>query len=163
MRGAKILVLCESRETVVRQICQDKLAAQLAALGAVPVRATQPVTAGDSGANAVSTARAAGAAAVFFVAVAPDTTQAASNGASFGFGFGGFGGGGFGGIGISAPLGGERRLDFGYAGNGSLTRVDTDALIWTAKTRSYPSQSVELQMESISKALAEGAQKAGHF
>ena len=166
LRGTKVLVVCEAAETMLRQICQDKLSTELATLGAVPVRASDaPVSDPPQGESArhVAAARAAGATAVFSVTVSPDASQATSTGVSVGFGVGGFGfGRGFGGVGLSAPVG-ESRIAYGYAGNGSLLDADSGTLMWTAKTRSNPADNTEFQMAYLAKALAEGAQKAGYL
>ena len=37
LRGARVLVACDAAELVVRQICQDRLAGEVAARGATPV------------------------------------------------------------------------------------------------------------------------------
>jgi hypothetical protein len=37
LRGARVLVACDAAELVVRQICQDRLASEVAARGATPV------------------------------------------------------------------------------------------------------------------------------
>src|SRR5438045_7657970 len=37
LRGARVLVACDAYEVVVRQICQDQLAAEVVARGATPV------------------------------------------------------------------------------------------------------------------------------
>jgi hypothetical protein len=163
LRGEKVLVVCEAAEPVIRQICQDKLAAEVTTLGAQAVRAPEPAP-GDDTARAAA-ARAAGARAVFSVAISPDVSQATHSGMSVGFGLGGFGfgHGGFGGVGVSAPIGGDIRIQSGYAGNASLLEAKTGVLLWTAKTRSNPNENTEYQMTYLTRALAEGARKAGHL
>lgn len=38
LRGAKVLVVCEAADLAIKRICQDQVAAQVAALDATPVK-----------------------------------------------------------------------------------------------------------------------------
>ena len=166
LRGGTVLVVCEAAEPVIRQICLDRLVAEVAALGVQAIRSPGPAaTAGDDTARQLAAARAAGARGVFSVTVSPDVSQATHSGMSVGFGLGGFGfgNGGLGGIGISAPIGGDIRISTGYAGNASVLDAGTGTLAWTAKTRSNPNDDTEAQMAYLAKALVEGARKAGRL
>jgi hypothetical protein len=123
LRGARVLVVCEAQDLVLRRICQDQVGAQVTAAGAMPVAA--PDGAADASGNParyLAAATAASAKAVLVTTVAPDSSVAKS-GFTVGFGLGGFGGGGFGGgVGVSAPVG-DTKVATGYAANGSITDV----------------------------------------
>jgi hypothetical protein len=75
LRGAKVLVVCEAADLSVKRVCQDQVAAQVAALDATPVKEPegtdttpqpQPVAA-----PYLSAARDSGANAILSTAVAP--------------------------------------------------------------------------------------------
>jgi len=163
LRGARLLVVCEAQDLVLRRICQDQVGAQVIAAGATPVAAPD-VAADASGSPAqyLAAAKAASAKAVLLTAVAPDSSVAKS-GLTVGFGLGGFGGGGFGGgVGVSAPVGGTK-VATGYAANGSITDVASGRLMWTAKATAAPSDDLNSQIAELAKAVVTGAGKAGLF
>ena len=164
LRGARVLVACDAYELVVRQICQDQLAAEVTARGATPVflapgfpvatdRAIDP--------QLLPAAREAGAKAMMVMTVAVAVNEVSS---PFTIGIGGFGFGGSGGVGVGvqAPVGGGR-VTSGYSANGRVTDVPTGRLVWTAKATSPPSSDVNAQMGELSKAVLAAADKAGLF
>ena len=166
LRGARVLVACEAREQVIRQICQDRVAAEIVARGATPVIAPETVVA--SGAQAPSdavytqAARNAGARAVLTQTIA---TYGSSVSPGFSIGLGGFGigSGGFGaGVGVSAPIGGGQ-VSTGYAVNSRLTDASTGRLLWTAKASSPPSQNVQTQLMELTRTVFGSADKLGLF
>jgi hypothetical protein len=169
LRGAKVLVVCEAADLAIKRICQDQVAAQVAALDATPVKGPegadptpqpQPVAA-----PYLSAARDAGANAIFSTAVAPDATVV-TPGPSIGFGIGGFGGGGGayqgGSMGVSVPVG-AGQVSTGYAANSTLTDVATGRLMWTAKATTPPSKDVNAQVVDLAKAVLGAAHKEGFF
>lgn len=164
LRGARVLVVCEAQDLVLRRICQDQVGAQVIAAGATPV-ATPDVAAADASGNPaqyLAAAKAANAKAVLVTAVAPDSSVAKS-GFTVGFGLGGFGGGGFGGgVGVSAPVG-DTKVATGYAANGSITDVASGRLMWTGKATAAPSDDLNSQVTELAKAVVTGAGKAGLF
>jgi len=165
LRGARVLVACDAFEVVVRQICQDRLAAEVSARGATPVFLPPgfPVATDRSlDPQLLPAAREAGAKAVLVMTVAvavQDVSQPFQIGIG-GFGYGG--GGGSAGIGVSAPVGGGR-VTSGYSGNSRLSEVPTGRLVWTAKATSPPSSDINAQMSELSKAVFGAADKAGLF
>jgi len=165
LRGARVLVACDAFEVVVRQICQDQLAAQVLARGATPVFLAPgfPVATDRSvDPQLLPAAREAGAQAMLVMTVAvavQDVSQPIQIGIG-GFGFGG--GGGSAGVGISAPVGGGR-VTSGYSANGRLTDVPTGRLVWTAKATAPPSSDINAQMSDLSKLVLGAADKAGLF
>ena len=160
LRGARLLVVCEAPDLVLRRICQDQVAAQLVALGATPVSAPDTDSPGGS-VQYLAAAKAADAKAVLLTAIAPDSSVA-KPGFSVGFGLGGFGGGGFGGVGVSAPIG-ATRVATGYAASGSITDVTSGRLMWTARASASPSDDLNAQIAELAKAVVAGAGKAGLF
>jgi hypothetical protein len=162
LRGARVLVVCEAQDLVLRRICQDQVGAQVTAAGATPVAVPDGAAdASGSPARYLAAAKVANAKAVLVTAVAPDSSVAKS-GVTVGFGLGGFGGGGFGGVGVSAPVG-DTRVATGYAANGSITDVASGRLMWTAKATSAPSDDLNSQVTELAKAVVTGAGKAGLF
>lgn len=163
LRGAKVLVVCNANEPVVRRICQEKLAAQVAASGATPILGPEDVAAGPSD-RTLAAARGAGATAVFGSAIGPEAVVVGA-GPTFGFGIGGISGGGVGGgVGISFPFGGGGgQVDTGYAANVVVTDVATGQLMWTSKVTTSSWQSLDTQVSELVRVAVEAAQKAGLF
>ena len=163
LRGAKVLVVCNANEPVVRRICQEKLAAQVAASGATPILGPEDVAAGPSD-KTLAAARGAGATAVFGSTIGPEAVVVGA-GPTFGVGIGGISGGGVGGgVGISFPFGGGGgQVDTGYAANVVVTDVATGQLMWTSKVTTSSWQSLDTQVSELVKTAVEGAQKAGLF
>jgi len=166
LRGASVLVSCETGEEVVKRICEDQLGADLrargvrvlvAAPGALPAGA--PVAATD--AQYLPLARENGAKAVFSVSVGL-ASQAVSQGVSLGIGLGGFGRGVGGGLGVSAPIGGGQ-VSQGYAASGRVTDVASGRLMWTARASSPASSDVNQQFSELSKSMLDAAGTAGLF
>ncbi|MBC7956345.1 MAG: hypothetical protein H7Y33_10815 [Cytophagales bacterium] len=165
LRGARVLVVCEAQDQVLRRVCIDQVSAQVVAAGAVPIAAPDV---GDAAATApggpapyVAAAKAANAKAVLVTAVAPNGTVA-KPGFTLGIGLGGFGGGVGGGVGVSAPIGGSK-VETGYAANASVTDVASGRLMWTARASESPSGDVNAQVSSLAQKVVAGATKAGLF
>ena len=169
LRGERVLVVCDANDTVVRRICQDRLAAQVSAAGATPVAGadTAGLTAGPPPANdkTLAAARRAGAKAILAATVAPDATVV-SGGSSVSFGIGGWGGSGGGvsggGVGVGVPVGGGR-VDTAYGANLALTDVGTVRVMWTSKVTAPASQNISMQIDEIAKVGVGAARSAGFF
>lgn len=169
LRGERVLVVCDANDTVVRRICQDQLAVQVSAAGAMPITGpeTADLTAGPPPANdkTLAAAKRAGARAILAATVAPDATVV-SGGSGISFGIGGFGGSGGGvsggGVGIGVPIGGGQ-VETAYAANLGLTDVATVRLMWTSKVTAPPSRNVNMQMGEIAKVGIGAARSAGFF
>ncbi len=172
LRGEKVLVICDAPEVVIRQVCQDQVAVQLRASGAMPVISPDTgLTVGPPPANdrTLAAARAAGAKAILGSTIGPDVTVL-SPGSSIGIGVGGYGGsGGYrsgsvlgGSVGIGIPVGGGQAMT-GYAANMVLTDVATVRMMWTGKVTTPASQSVGAQMEELARVGVEAARAAGFF
>lgn len=165
LRGATVLVSCETGEEVIKRICEDRVMADLAARGVRPVlaapgtvAATQP---GVPDMQYLPAARSSGAKAVLSVTVGL-SSQSVSQGISIGIGGFGFGRNAGGGIGVSAPIGGGQ-VSQGYTVNGRVTDVASGRLMWTARASSPPSSDVNQQFNELSKSLFDAAGGAGLF
>lgn len=166
LRGATVLISCETGEEVIKRICEDQLGADLRARGVrvlVAARGALPAAApvGATDAHYLPLARENGAKAVFSVSVGL-ASQAVSQGVSVGIGLGGFGRGVGGGLGVSAPIGGGQ-VSQGYAANGRVTDVASGRLMWTARASSPPSSDVNQQISELSKSVLDAAGTAGLF
>lgn len=163
LRGARVLVVCEAQDLVLRRVCQDQVGTQILAAGAMPVAAPD-IEANVPGSTAqyVAAARAANAKAVMVTTLSQDSSVA-KPGFSIGFGLGGgLGGGGFGGVGISAPIG-DTRVATGYAANSAITDTASGRLVWTARASVAPSDDLNAQIGELAKTVVAGAGKAGLF
>lgn len=165
LRGARVLVVCESPDQVLRRVCTDAVSAELVTAGAVPVPAPD---AGDGASSApggpapyIAAAKVANAKAVLVTAIAPNSSVA-KPGFTLGVGLGGFGGGVGGGVGVSMPIGGTK-VETGYAANASITDVASGRLMWTARASEAASADVNAQVAGLSKTVVAGALKAGLF
>lgn len=166
-RGARVLVACQAVDLTLRRVCAERMAAQVAARGAVPVLAADP---GDgppppNDDALVRAARQAGAAALLRTTVAAESAVAAP-GPSIGIGIGGFGGGyrsgGGVGIGMSAPLG-AGTMDTGFGANAALTDVASGRLMWSGRASAAPSSDVGQQLATLAQLLMDAARQAGLF
>lgn len=165
LRGAKVMVSCETRDETLRRICEDQVSADLSARGATPVFAAPgsvaAVQPGVADAHYLPAARDNGAKAVLSMTVGASST-AVSPGMMVsigGFGFGRHSGGG---VGVSAPIGGGQ-VSNGYSANGRVTDVATGRLMWSARASAAPSSDVNAQLAELSKSVLDAAGKAGLF
>lgn len=165
LRGATVLVSCETSEVVLQRICEDRVMADLSARGVTPVlpapgtvAAVQP---GVVDLQYLPAARGLGATAVFSVTLGL-SSQSVSPGFSIGIGGFGFGGHSAGGIGVSAPIGGGR-VNSGYSASGRITDVASGRLMWTARASTPPASDVGAQIADLSKTLLGAADRAGLF
>lgn len=163
LRGARVLVVCAAPELPLKQICQDRLAAELTALGASPVPAGDMPDAGrrPMAEAQLGAARSAGARAIFSTAVSPDAAIA-NPGPSIGIGLGGFGSRVGGGVGFSLPIGGGS-VRTALGATGTLTDVSSGRTMWTATATTPASDDLKAQVDALGKAVAGAAQKAGFF
>ena len=164
LRGARVLVACDAAELVVRQICQDRLASEVAARGATPVFVppeTPIATDRSIDAQLLSAARESGAKGLMVMTVAVAVHDVS---APISIGIGGFGFGPHGGVGVGAeaPVGGGR-VTSGYSASGRVTDVASGRLLWTAKATAPPSSDLNAQMGELSKSVLGAADRAGLF
>ncbi len=164
LRGARVLVACDAAELVVRQLCQDRLAGEVAARGATPVFVppeTPIATDRSIDPQLLAAARESGAKGLLVMTVAVAVHDVSAP-VSIGIGGFGFGSGGSVGMGVSAPVGGGR-VTAGYSGNGRVTDVASGRLVWTAKATSPPSSDVDAQLADLSRLVLGAADRAGLF
>jgi hypothetical protein len=161
LKGARVLVVCEAQDEVLRRICQDSVGTELTQVGVTPVAAPDVGTstsAPGGPAPYVNAARAANARAVLVTSIAAGPSVARS-GFTVGLGVGGFGGGLGGGVGVSAPIGGTR-VATSYAANASLTDVASGRLMWTARASEPASEVTSAQVANLAKKVVQGAGQA---
>lgn len=164
LRGARIMVACEAYDVAVRQVCQEQLAAQVAARGATPVfiaEGTPLLMDRALDGQMLPGARSADVRAVLVMTLTPAASDV-SSGVSVGIGGFGFGRGGGGGVGVAAPIGGGR-VTTGFAANGRVTDVASGRLVWTASAVASPSDDLNAQVGTLSKTVLDSADKAGLF
>ena len=165
LRGARVMVVCEAQDETIQRLCQDRVAAGLAARGAVPVALPENVAAPMAPAvidpQVLQAARDAGAKAVFSVTVGI-SSQAVNPGMSLSIGGFGFGSSGGAGVGVSAPIGGGQ-VSSGYSASGRVTDVANARLLWTARATTPPSSNVNAQLADLTTTVFAAAEKAGMF
>jgi len=169
-RGAKVWVVCQAADPTLRRICADRMAARLAALGALPLLAPDGSDVAEAAAPTeavlLQAARGAGAAALLRAQLAAEVVALAP-GPTIGIGIGGFGGsyrsGGSVGFGVSAPLGGAGPAETGWAATASLTDVASGRLMWSARASAPPSSDVAQQLSTLATLLLDAARQAGLF
>ena len=166
-RGARVLVSCQAADLTLRRVCADRMAAELAARGAVPVLAADPGDVPPLADDALlKAARQAAATAVLRATVAAEVAVA-TPGPTIGIGIGGFGGGyrsgGGVGIGVSAPVAGAGTMDTGFGANAALVDVASGSLMWSGRASAAPSSDVSQQLATLARLLMESARQAGMF
>jgi hypothetical protein len=165
LRGATVMVSCETRDELLRRICDEQVAAELRAHGAVPVFAAPGTVAaiepGIADAQYLPAARGSGAKAVFSVTVGASSTSV-SPGVMVSVGGFGFGRNSAAGVGVAAPVGGGQ-VSNGYSANGRVTDVASGRLMWSARASTPPSSDVNAQVADLSKSVLDAAGKAGLF
>ena len=165
LRGARVMVSCETPYEILRRICEDQVSADLSARGAMPVFAAPgsvaAVQPGVADAQYLPAARDNGAKAVLSMTVGASTT-AVSPPMTVSIGGFGFGRHSAGGVGVSAPIGGGQ-VSNGYSANGRVTDVASGRLMWSARASTPPSSDVNAQLADLSKSVLDAAGKAGLF
>ena len=165
LRGAIVMVSCETGDEMLRRICEEQVSADLSARGAMPVFAAPGTVAaiqpGIADAQYLPAARGSGAKAVFSVTVGASSASV-SPGMMLSIGGFGFGRSSGGGVGVSAPIGGGQ-VSNGYSANGRVTDVASGRLMWSARASTPPSSDVNAQLADLSKSVLDAAGKAGLF
>lgn len=165
LRGSRVLVACDVADLTVRQLCQERLAAEVTARGATPLfTGPETLIATDRSIDSqlLAAARSANAKAMMVLTLTPAVTDVSPG---FSVGIGGFGYGGRGGgvgVGVSAPIGGGR-VTMGYAANGRVTDVGSGRLVWSASASTAPSSELDVQLAELSKTVFGAADKSGLF
>ena len=165
LRASRVLVACDVADLTVRQICQDRVAAEISARGATPVFPgpdTLIATDRSIDGQLLAAAKGANAKALMVLTLTPAVTEV-SQGFQIGIGGFGYGGGGGGvGVGVSAPVGGGR-VTMGYAATGRVTDVGSGKLVFSASASTSPSSDLDMQLSELSKTVFGAADKSGLF
>lgn len=164
LRASRVLVACDVADLTVRQLCQDRVAAEVSARGATPVfpgPETQIVTDRSIDGQLLGAARSAGAKALVVLTLTPAITDV-SPGFSVGIGGFGFGSRSGVGVGVAAPIGGGR-VTMGYAANGRVSDVASGRLVWSASASTAPSSELEVQLGELAKTVFGAADASGLF
>lgn len=153
LQGKSVLVVCRGLDLTLERICEDKMAADVEAMGVRIVRSEVPRAPAAAGDALQTAARAAGAQLVLATSLEPADTYVAPSGGSIGVGVGGssgsYGSRSGGGIGISLPIGGSTGP--GIGASSSLTDTATGKLLWSARARSPRTSSEADQIGELSR------------
>lgn len=172
LRAAPVLVACEAQEPTLQRICEDQVAAQIAALGGKPTLNSQLTTGPAPAAGGtdpyLASARRIGAAAIVRTTLGSGAVVAAPAGPTIGIGVGGGSGGyrgggwsgGFGGI--SFPVGGTA-VSNAYTSETVLIDPASGAIMWSARASSPASQDVTTQIVELAKTATGAMKQAGFF
>jgi hypothetical protein len=172
LRGAPVLVACEAREPTLQRICEDQVAAQIAALGGTPTRhASLPPASGAPAGGTdpyLAAARRVGARAIVRTTLETGASVAAPSGPTIGIGVGGGSGGyrgggwsgGFGGI--SFPVGGTQ-VSNAYTSETALIDPANGAIMWSARASSAANADAGAQVSELAKTAAAAIKQAGFF
>lgn len=167
LRGAPVLVACEAQDLTLQRICEDQVAAEVAARGAKPTKnfTLTPDGAAPAGAPDPYTAAAKriGAAAIVRTTLSAGP-PVLSEGPTIGFGLGGgsFGGGSYrsGGAGVSMPVGGARTTQ-ALSAETVLLNPANGVTMWSARATSPTSAEPGTQITELAKILVDAVQKSG--
>jgi hypothetical protein len=156
-------VACNADDRSVLKVCQDRLASEISARGAIPVFAADRIqnNGGAVDEPLLASARGDNARALFVVTLTPAASEVSPG---FSIGIGGFGVGRSSGVGVgvSAPVGGGQ-VTTGYAANGRVTEAGSGRLVWTATAVAAPSSDLSAQLAALAKVVVDSAVKAGLF
>ena len=164
LRGSRVLVACDVADLTVRQLCQDRVAAEVSARGATPLFPgpdTLIATDRSIDGQLLAAARSADAKALMVLTLTPAVTDV-SPGWSVGIGGFGYSRSSSVGVGVTAPVGGGRVI-MGYAANGRVTDVGSGRLVWSASASTAPSSELDVQLGELSKTVFGAADKSGLF
>ncbi|MBL8317756.1 MAG: hypothetical protein JNJ42_05095 [Burkholderiaceae bacterium] len=165
LRGARVMVACEAHEVVLKQVCQDQLAAEVTARGGTPLPLGDTGSPGPGRApvseQLLASARAAGAKAVLVHAVTI-ADVASGGGMSLSIGGMSIGGSGGVGVGVSMPVGTPRTHN-GYAIESRITDAQSGRVLFTAKASARPSADTNAQLAELTRAVFAAAEQAKAF
>jgi hypothetical protein len=161
LQGATVLVRCDARETVLRQVCLEQMSQQLRAAGALPVTAQDASSDAPLAGDGREAARATNARAVLTSRIAPGASVAAPR-PTIGFGVGSWGGNVSTGVGVNVPVG-EQRVNTSYMADMVLTDVESGKVMWTSSVATPASSNVNAQVADLAKSGVEAAKKSGLF
>jgi hypothetical protein len=166
LQGKTVLVVCRGLDFTLERICEDKLTANVQAMGVKVARSDQPPPSGAAPADALLyAAKVAGAEVVLSTTLEPAGYDVAPSGGSVGVGVGGssgsYGSRSGGGIGISLPIGGATGP--GIGASTSLTEASSGKLLWSSRARSPKTSNEADQISELSRVTAEALKGAQLF
>jgi len=163
LQGKTVLVVCRGLDLTLERICEDKLAAQVQAIGVKVARSDSPPAVADDA--LLQAAKVAGAEVVLATTLQPAGYDVAPTGGSVGIGVGGSSGGygsrSGGAIGLSLPIGGASGPGIGASTN--LTEAASGKLLWSSRARSPKTSSEADQISELSRVTVEALKGAQLF
>jgi hypothetical protein len=166
LHGRSVLVLCRGLDMTLERICEDRLAADLQAIGVRVVRLEPPRDPGAdpaAGDGLLKAARAAQAGAILSMRLERYAALPPS-GSSVGVGVGGASGGwgsrSGGAIGITLPIGGAGPA---LASGASLTDAATGRLLWSSRARGSGAVTEAEQIGELSVLATKAIEATGLF
>jgi hypothetical protein len=164
LQGKTVLVVCRGLDLTLERICEDKMTADVQAIGVKVTRSDAHLP--PAAENALlDAAKVAGAEVVLATTLVPAGFDAAPTGGSVGFGVGGssgsYGSRSGGGIGISLPIGGASGPGIGASTN--LTETASGKLLWSSRARSPKTSNEAEQINELSRVTVEALKGAGLF
>ncbi len=167
MQGKAVLVVCRGFDVTLERICEDRLAADVQAIGIRVLRAELPrdvVVDPAAGGALLEAARAARADAVLTMRLEWSGAAVSPSGGAVGVGVGGsrggWGGGTGGSIGITLPLGGYGPT---LASGTSLVDAATGKLVWSGRARGSGAVNEPAQVGELSRVTTEALKGSGLF
>ena len=165
LQGKTVLIVCRGLDFTLERICEDKLTANVQAMGVKVTRSDQPPPGAPAADALINAAKAAGAEVVLATMLEPAGYDVAPSGGSVGFGVGGssgsYGSRSGGGIGISLPIGGATGP--GIGASTSLTEASSGKLLWSSRARSPKTSNEADQISELSRVTAEALKGAQLF
>jgi len=163
VRGAPVLVACESPDLTLQRICEDQLAAAVSARGGKATLNSQLTASGAPAAGAdpyLAAAKRVGAAAIVRMTLSSGQPVAVGSGPSIGLGVGG-GSGRFGaGGGISFPFGGAR-VSQAYAAETAFIDSTNGVTMWSGRATSSTAQNPSGQISELAQTTVQALQATG--
>ena len=163
VRGASVLVACEAQDLTLQRICEDQLAAAVAARGAKPTLNSQlsPASSPPAGNDPyLAAAKRVGARAIVRMTLNYGQPVAVDSGPSIGIGIGGGSGRIGGGAGIGFPIGGAR-VSQAYGAETALIDPSNGATMWSGRASSSTAQNVTGQITELAQTTVEALQGTG--
>ena len=165
VRGS-VLIACEAQDLTLQRICEDQVAAAVAAQGAKPVMNSQMQTAPAPGTGPdpyIAAAKRIGAGAIVRTTLVAGPAVV-SGGPSIGIGIGGFGGGYgrggvSGGVGVSTPVGGSTVAQ-GLLAETALIDSSNGAVMWSGRASSPSNRDATTQIAELAQTTVQAIQQA---
>jgi len=160
LRDQTVMVACQARDFTVQAVCEDQIAAQLAARGVKPVKFAVANTGTAPTNEAIdAAAKKANARAVSRTTLST-SIPTVSPGPTIGIGVGGGGYRGGAAGGISMPIGGAT-VSEAYAADTAIVDVATGKLMWSGRATSPTGGDVTSQLTELTRVMFESLSGSG--